>query len=509
MAYEPGSGQIGLPNSNGKASVVKERVKSVAYSQATNKLLLDMETATTEGSVKEGTPGVLDIKNTGKHPAFAILGYRKWTAEGSMDSNNYYVNYLLKPGESLLVPDTPAIIQDEDNDQYDGTAVDNTAPNSNMYIDSGTTLAENVEDSDTEFNVADGDYFRVGDYIQLGINDTTATRIEIMEVTAISTNNLTVTRALFGTSAADKDNQTNATSGAVSGAKVYLPIRNAYHKYNKFSVVQTDVNGKYKAGNFFGYGRAGTHLQGITPGSVAIKFYEPGYQALGLSGITAGTHSGLTASTAYAFDIQVDGGTNFDNLTFTTDSSNLNFGGTNGIISKIQSALDTQYYTAGNLFEKKVHVGIVDGDIRFTSGSHLSTSAIAITAEDGSDASFLGTGRIPAVGSLSAAVAAKLPSDSLYDNVTYTTSPNTGKFIYDDGFGNLFGAGTGTINYETGAIDIKGCPPEAEFVVSVLHTSPFSGKQNATDSAKMNSLKAVYGNMTNQKATGELTITRK
>ena len=516
MAYKGGGGgtTAGGNGGNGRAetssgTTVKERIKSLSYSQGTNKLLLDIEADVTEGSVKEGTPGVLDIKNTGNHPTFTVLGYRRWTAEGTMDSNTYYVNYLLKPGENLVVPDVPAIIQDEDNDQYDGTAVSNTAPNSNLYVDSGTTLGENVEDTDTDFDVADGDYFRVGDLIQLGINDTTATRIEIMEVTAISTNNLTVTRALYGTSAADKDSQTNATSGAVSGAKVYFPIRNAYYRYNKFAKVQTDVNGKFKAMNFFGYGRAATHLQGITPGSVAIKFYNSGYQSLGLSGVTSGTNTGLTASTAYEFDIQVDGGTNFDNLSFTTDSSNVKFGGTNGVISKIQSALDTQYYTSGNLFEKKVTVGIVDGDIRFTSGSHLSTSAIALTAGSTGTAEFFGSGRITAVGSLNAAVAAKLPSDSLYDKVTYASSPNTGAFLYDDGYGNLFGLGTGTINYETGAISMIGCPPEAEFVVSLLHTSAFSGKQNATDAAKMNTLKAVYGNMTNQKASGELTITRK
>ena len=81
--------------------------------------------------------------------------------------------------------------------------------------------------------------------------------------------------------------------------------------------------------------------------------------------------------------------------------------------------------------------------------------------------------------------------------------------MYDDGYGNLVGAGRGTINYETGAINFTSAPVNAEFVVSVLHTSPFSGRQNATNTAKMNSLKAIYGNMPNQKAAGELTITRR
>ena len=106
------------------------------------------------------------------------------------------------------------------------------------------------------------------------------------------------------------------------------------------------------------------------------------------------------------------------------------------------------------------------------------------------------------------AIAARLPDDVVYDPITYASSPNAAVFMYDDGYGNLFGAGTGTINYETGAIDFTALP-NAEFVVSCLHTSAFSGKMDATDAAKMNTLKAVYGNTPNQKWDGQLTIIRK
>jgi hypothetical protein len=116
-------------------------------------------------------------------------------------------------------------------------------------------------------------------------------------------------------------------------------------------------------------------------------------------------------------------------------------------------------------------------------------------------------GRFPAT--IPTAVAAKLPDDVLYDRVTYQATPNTGAFIYDDGYGNLTGIGSGSLNYETGEIHMTGCPANAEFVYSCLDTSAFSGRQNATNAAKMNSLKAIYGNMTNQKTAGELTITRR
>ena len=300
-----------------------------------------------------------------------------------------------------------------------------------------------------------------------------------MRVTAISTHTLTVERALHGTSAADKDSQTNATSGAVDDAKVYFPIFNTYGDYNDFSVVQTDASGRFGATNFFGYGRvADGTADGIVAGSVAGKFYEAGYQAFGMKGITPQTNSGLAVSTAYYFTIAVDGGSTIE-ITFTTDGSNVRFGGTTGIIRKIQDALDTQFYTAGNLFEKKVHVGIVDGDVRFTSGQYLSSSAIALTAgTSGASAAneFFdsATGRIPA--SPAGAVAAKLPPDTIIDG-NGVTIPNTSVFFYDDGHGNILGAATGTINYQTGAIDFTGLP-NAEFAITANYDSAHGGGTN-------------------------------
>ena len=104
MAYTPppGSGTSGGRNGNGNGTVVKERVKSIGYSATVNKLLLDVEADTTEGSVKEGTLGDLRIKNTGNHPAFAILAYRLWTDATTMSGNTYHLNCLLKPGEEII-----------------------------------------------------------------------------------------------------------------------------------------------------------------------------------------------------------------------------------------------------------------------------------------------------------------------------------------------------------------------------------------------------------------------
>ena len=264
--------------------------------------------------------------------------------------------------------------------------------------------------------------------------------------------------------------------------------------------VYTNLSGRYTAQNLFGYGRtADGKAFGIVKGSFAMKFYSSGYQELGLSGITPSTHSGLAASTAYTFNIAVDGGSVFADLAFTTDASNLNFGGNNGIISKIQAALDTQYYTAGNLFEKRVTVGIVGGDIRFTSGTRTRASAIALAAPTGGGTTPFGVGRLPAVTAVET-VATELPDDTLSDKVYNTTKSNRGVFAYDDGKGNILGAATGTINYETGALNIQG-PANAEFVVSFNYDSAHSGGITSS-----NILRTIAARSCNSKIDAEVEI---
>ena len=242
---------------------------------------------------------------------------------------------------------------------------------------------------------------------------------------------------------------------------------------------------------------------------MAIKFYDVGYQSLGLSGITSSTNTGLTASTEYGFDITVNGSglLDSDTMKFTTDSSNLNFGGTNGVISKIQAVFNEQFYTTGSaIFEERVTVAIRNGDIVFISGSRLSTSAILLAAPSEGETTPFGVGRIPAIGNISSPVAARLPDDVTYDRITYEQIPNTNKFGYDDGKGNLFGMCTGTINYETGAISLGACPANAEFVYSVLHKSAFSGRATESTDDRINTLTDLYANTPSQKWNGSVNV---
>ena len=280
---------------------------------------------------------------------------------------------------------------------------------------------------------------------------------------------------------------------------IRLPFFNAHDKFDKYSVSQTNKDGKFRAMNFFGYGRTADAISdGIQSGSVGIKFYSAGYQELGLSGITPNTNSGLTASTAYQFTIAVDGGSAYD-LDFTTDSSNLNFGGKNGILNKIQDVFNTQYYTTGsNLKLKRVTVGIVNGDVRFTSGQHLSTSAISLADSSGGDTDWWGVGRIPDADNAEGAVAARIPDDTVYNRVTYDASPNKAAFMYDDGQGNLNGAGTGRINYETGEVRFTALP-NAEFVLNLILKSAHAGGVNSDTSAGKNTIQSIGARSVNPK----------
>ena len=518
MSKIPGYGGNNSGN-QGSAVTKKSRApkttttKAISYSDTTNDLLLDISKDASASSQKSGDISMVKVSNTGSTPAVAIFGFQQWTDEDTIGNENF-LHFLLSPGEVISMPATRAIMTDNDTDLYEGDVLNSQALDANEYLSIGSYVDGAIGDTtSTTFNVDDNEgspaatsaFLREGDKIR--IDD------EIMEVTAVAASTgteaqVTVIRGVDGSTAAThSDNR-----------QIRLPFYNGYHDFDKYSVAQTDNLGRFKAMNFFGYGRTNTALSGITPGSVAIQFYTKGYQGLGLSDITSNTPTGLTASTTYYLNISADGTTASDGgspleISFTTDATNGNFGGENGLVQKIQDALDTAYYTAGNLFEKKVNVVIRGGDVIFESQSKLSTSAIALTAGTsgaGASVRFLAqaNGRIPALANIPSAVNARLEPELNYDRVTYSTSYKN-IFITDDGYGNLKYAGrsVGTINYETGAVDwqIPSCP-NAEFVISALYNAPFSGKQDSTDAAKVNSLMEVLGNTPQQKGGATLKV---
>ena len=424
------------------------------------------------------------------------------------------ISYILAANEYMLLPSTWMVSYAEAHSAGNAKTIDNQSGygtnSGKLYIDSVVNLAEDVDGSETAIDVNDSDYLKVGDLIQLGTTTgTTATLIEIMRITGISSNTLTVERGLFGSTTGNVSAQ---STGHASGAAVHLPWFNTQEDYDKYhddadalGTAQTNKSGRYTAQNLFGYGRTADDVaSGIVKGSFSAKVYNAGYQEVGLSGITPSTHSGLSASTTYYFKIAADGGSAYE-VAFTTDASNLNFGGNNGVISKIQAILDQQYYTEGNLYEKGISVGIINGDIRFTSHNRTRNSAIALTAGTSGSANtdelFDGTNiiaRFPA--SPEKAVAAKLPDDVIYDKTYNIEKSNKSAFAYDDGKGNIKGVMTGTINYETGAIDLTG-PANAEFVVSFNYDSAHSGGLTSN-----NTIRTLKARSLNSKIDAEVEI---
>ena len=424
------------------------------------------------------------------------------SADGTPDTSGSarYKFFMLGAGEFIYFPNIRQMSGSGANSTANSVTLDNQVPNANMYIalnnvaaGDAQLVAEAIDGSETEIDVDEGAYFYVGDLIRVGN--------EVMEVTGISSNTLTVIRASHGSSAASHSDDT----------AIRMPFFNAYGglAYNRYSVAQTDSNGNFMATNFFGYGRntdgsGNRESNGIVAGSVAIKFYEAGYQNMtNDGGITAGTNSGLSASTTYYLSIAQNGGST-DAITFTTDSSNVNFGGTNGIISKLQDAVDALVYDPSkNGYEDGVIFSIVQGNLRCTSKSHLSTSAISITTNTagtaGTDELFDTSnviGRFPAT--IPSAVAAKLPPDTIIDKKSGLEIQNISKMAYDDSFGNIRGVCGGSINYETGAITLLDAPRNAEMVVSGNYGSSQSGGNRfSTDDG--NSITSIQGRSCNSK----------
>lgn len=78
----------------------------------------------------------------------------------------------------------------------------------------------------------------------------------------------------------------------------------------------------------------------------------------------------------------------------------------NGVLKKINDSLKA-LHVAGSI-TSLAQARIVDGDIRFTSGSRLDSSAIALANASGSVANMFSVGSIPAIGNINSAVAAAL-----------------------------------------------------------------------------------------------------
>ena len=467
-------------------------------------------TATDRRAVIEA-PKQVEIENSGDVGLGLVLKVPIWTNDTTQNGSNF-LQMILGVGEKINLP-TTQIIDSANSGFNKGTVVSSfTAPDTDLYVDStantdDTTGTDNVDASATNTTVylephtdatnCTANMFRVGDTIRI--------RDEIMEVTAIGTkadlanNTLTVKRGMFGST---------ATTATDVGDAVRLAYFNTTRKFNNYTSTCTNELGVFSSTNFFGLGRGLTlGASGIVPGSVCFKFYSEPYQEMGCTDLSSNSSSGLTSGSTYYIKVAVNGGTAFE-VGFTVDSVKL--GGSSGVLRKIQDVLDTQHNTSGSaLLGKRVSVSLVNGDVRWTFHERKVGSTIALTAgTSGADATTEllngATGVFPA--SAEPAVTTALPNDTVFDSKTYQEQPNKTAFLYDDGMGSLIGgAGSGSINYETGALTIRSYK-SADIVFTVSHSSGMAGRAS---SSKTNIIEEVFAISTNSKVNSRIKVTVK
>ena len=445
------------------------------------------------------------VCNEGGVSAEVIMNIAGWT-HGEPDANGTSggkgLNRVLNAGEFLYLPNLSMIEFGASNNSAglgDADALNNTVPNTLLYeVIDASGSNEAIDASETDIDVDDGGFYEEGDLIR--IDD------EIMEVTSISTNTLTVKRGMYGSTATTHD---------ITG-DIRLPFFNAYYDYNhalsgSSQLVQTDGQGKFKAFNFFGKGRVATandETQGIVGGSVAIKFYNNSYAEIHFpKPITSSSSSKLTASTAYSFDLTIDD-SSATNLSFTT-GSNIKFGDSDGIVQKMQDSIDTATETAGGgLFGYSATVSIVKGNLRIKSNSHLAphdgTNGSQVLIEDATSGTDLfdgATGIFPNDTNLPSPVKPFLPDDNIIDISSGRQSPNVNAFMYDDGHGNLIynGGTVGTVSYTTGAIDFNVGLRNAQFVINAHYDSAFSGSIQVGGNHYDTGISSIYARSMNSK----------
>tara|TARA_R100000808_G_scaffold24604_2_gene57128 strand:+ start:1394 stop:3394 length:2001 start_codon:yes stop_codon:yes gene_type:complete len=318
---------------------------------------------------------------------------------------------------------------------------------------------------------ADGQMFKKYDIIRVGN--------ELMQITGgvPHQTTFTVKRGVLGTTAAahaDQDaigfhymhdvleylDSTDGTSKAATAGCAFMKgVSNIY----------TNANGSFSANTFFGLGRDFALPSGLVPGSIALKFYSPARKHLGMTGIRSSISTGLAANTAYEFKITFDG-TAEQTISFTTDASNTQFGNSlsgTGVLKKIQDALD-----ANSVIDGDVRIGIFNGDVVLTTKTrYRGLSSITLAAGSTGTAELFGTGKFPAVTAHKPLISPQLPADDDLDNM-----------MFDDGMGHLLrtNGGSGIINYETGAFQLNGCPPNAHMQVACNFNSALSGNLKST-----------------------------
>ena len=231
----------------------------------------------------------LVIKNTGLVQAEIVIETVTHT-NGTPDTTSSvaFQKYILRSNDFLYFPNIRQMYSSQNFSSINAYTLDNVPPHASMYaavnnaaVSDPQLVNEAIDSSETEIDVDEGAYFYVGDLIR--IED------EIMKVTSISSNTLTVIRGTHGSTATSHSDDT----------AIRFPFFNTHVDFDKYSTAQTDASGNFMAMNFFVYGRntdgsGNRESNGVN--NIAIKFYSSGYQELGLSNISSNTSSNLAVS---------------------------------------------------------------------------------------------------------------------------------------------------------------------------------------------------------------------
>ena len=273
-----------------------------------------------------------------------------------------------------------------------------------------------------------------------------------------------------------------------------------------------DEKGRYACSNFFGQGRnANSQPAGIVKGSVAFKHYTPSYAKFGFKNLTTSFDTKLSASTTYAFGLTINGLAT--TVSFTTDASDTTIGGVNGVLNKIQTAINDLVETEA--IPVGATVGIIDGDLCITALTGLGQVAglaVNATAKAGdiiigapaSGTTVLGAGRFP---SKTTTYQAYLPTDTKV-TLNRREVPNEDDIIVDDGNGRLFKKNVqhGTIDYASGAFTLYGLPAYAEIRGFCSYSSALSGTLETNASFNSGAYK-ISARSCNAKANTRIKIT--
>ena len=131
------------------------------------------------------------IKNSGDVGAEVQVQTETWS-DATPDTNGgvVYKTHLLGAGEYMYLPNFRQLGYSADTSAGNAYVLDNKAPSAinggTLHVDSGINLGAHLDDTDSAITVTDLAVFKIGDLVQVGADTTTATRLEIMRVTAMS-----------------------------------------------------------------------------------------------------------------------------------------------------------------------------------------------------------------------------------------------------------------------------------------------------------------------------------